>query len=524
MANEDSAFYLMGVMVGQSINGKVATADLASSDADKGADLVGYGVGVTVKDELDSRSIARIDLVSKYKMVEGDAGNAAKIQQAFDECPIGCTLVFPPWTIATTTPLIMSRLMNLELGRCRIRGDFPGGNTSYDVLRVAITDAGPSVGDARSMVIRGGGIFNNSSGNCAINVNPSGYANLLPQFGLLICEGNHAGNLRCIRIGAVNPAGDTNFCTIRDCNLGAISSVADSVVDLDGCADGHRIIQNLIYGNGTAVRVNLVEGAYQTIIAYNGLVSRDGALRVTNGARVMFLYNQCEQQAPGNALVPKSLVLIQGISYISHGNIIYGNNFGGGANVDHNITLYNAQGNLIDGNYFYPAAIDDVLFGNDGAGRSAKYNTLGGNNWARGTRTKRAAPTDINRRLAIAVQANTDGNRGIWREDFVGNAGWVKSGFEFMMDQNSVMHLEGALDGGTTTLGTLMGSFPAGYAPNSLRYFPFVNSQGTFSYVGVNASGQLAAGLMAAAPNQRAELGHISYPCVFPAAYDPGAL
>lgn len=53
---EDSAFYLMGVMVGQSINGKVAATDLASVDADKGAKLVGFmqaGAGATSRTVLD---------------------------------------------------------------------------------------------------------------------------------------------------------------------------------------------------------------------------------------------------------------------------------------------------------------------------------------------------------------------------------------------------------------------------------------------------------------------------------------
>lgn len=42
MANEDSAFYLMGVMLGQSVNARVKSADLASTDAGKGAELVGF--------------------------------------------------------------------------------------------------------------------------------------------------------------------------------------------------------------------------------------------------------------------------------------------------------------------------------------------------------------------------------------------------------------------------------------------------------------------------------------------------
>lgn len=515
----------LGMTVKAALDGAAKISDLANSvNPVLGATMVGYESGQSVRQKLDQMSEARVDLVSEYGLIYGDAGNAAKIQNALNTAPIASTLVFPSdWVITTTVPIVVSRLMNLDLGRCTIRGDFGGGDTSSDVLRVAVTDAGPSVGDARMMIIRGGRVFNNGGGNCAININPAGAVGLLPQFGLILTEGAWGGQNRAVRIGAVNIAGDTNFCTIMGNDLSCISSGAAAAIDIDGCADGHRVLNNLIHGFGTSVRVNVVAGAYQTHIANNGLVSRDGALLVANGARIMFLYNQCEQPLAGNVLVPKATLLIQGLSYISHGCIIYGNNFGGGGNVDYNIALYNAQGCIVDGNYFFPAAVKDIILGDGGGGLSAKYNTIGGGNWARGARSVLNAPCDSSRRLSIELQSNTHGNRGVWRSDMAYSNSWVSAGFEFMLDGYNVLHLEGAIDSGVATGGTIMATFPTGYAPKSICYLPVVNELGALGVISANSAGTLTVTTIPASPNQRVELGHCSYNVVFPAVYDPGA-
>lgn len=84
MANEDSAFYLMGVMVGQSINGKVATADLASTDTGKGAELVAYkapytGAVARTQAEKNAESLSLDDFKSP-----SDPDDTIAFQKALD--------------------------------------------------------------------------------------------------------------------------------------------------------------------------------------------------------------------------------------------------------------------------------------------------------------------------------------------------------------------------------------------------------------------------------------------------------
>lgn len=520
----------MGTTLAAAMSGVAKISDLANAvNPVLGASMIGYETGRTVRQKLDQMSIARVDLVSEYGLIEGDAGNAAKIQNAFDTAPIGSTLVFPPWTIGVSTPLTLRRIMNLEMGRCTLRGDFIATDPSSDVLRVAITMDVDGVGDVRVAILRGGKVYNATGGNCALNINPDGLPGLLPQFGLIICEGAYGGYSRAIRIGAANIAGDTNFCTVMGNDLSLIGPAAatagSAVVDIDKCADGHRILNNLIYAvtGGTGVRVNVVAGAYQTHIADNGIVCRDGALLVSNGARVMFLYNQCEQVAASNQLVPKATVLIQGLAYRSIGCIIYGNNFGGGSFVDYNIAMYNAEGCYIDCNYMNTTGVADILLGNGGPGNTADYNTIGGNNWPRGTRPILTAPCDITRRLKVVVSSGTSGNRGVWRNDVTLSNGWTLSNFEFMLDSSGILHMEGALDSGTVTLGTVMATLPDGYAPRDAMFMPFVTETGTFGFIGANSSSQITAGSIPVSPNNRVEVGHISYPVVSPASFNTGA-
>lgn len=484
------------------------------ADAAQGARLVAYRPSETVKaalDRLEKSTVTTVDLVYSYGLIQGDdANNAARIQKAFDTAPIWSVLKFPSWVIPTTVPLVLRRAMHLDFGGCTIRGDFPAGDLGSDVIRVAITDAGGN-GDVRCMVINGGKIFNHMGGNCALNINPAGYGGIIPHFGLLIANGGYGGFTRCIRIGGANIAGDTNFCTIEGCDLGTIGDGAEAMVDLDGCADGHRIVGNLMYGPGSGVRVNVVEGAYQTYISHNGIVARDGALLVSNGARGMFVHNQCEQYSAPNRLPQKTMVLMQGLKYICHGWQIMNNNFGGGLNTDWNIVLYNVQGCLIDGNHFYPGANGDILFGFGGGTASPKHCTVGGNNWPRGNRPVRAAPTDTTRRLIINIQEGVDGLRGVWRRDFTISSGWTLQNFEFMKDDHNVVHLSGALDNGGVAPGTIMGAFPPGYQPLRPVCAPYVSSTGGLGSITVDVTGRLLCGVMAAAPNQRAELGHVSF-------------
>jgi hypothetical protein len=74
-------------------------------------------------------------------------------------------------------------------------------------------------------------------------------------------------------------------------------------VHLDGVPDGWAITENMIFGFGVGVRLNIVVGGYNTRILDNVITSRDGPLRVDFGSYGQFIGNQCEQ---GAALVNQS--------------------------------------------------------------------------------------------------------------------------------------------------------------------------------------------------------------------------
>lgn len=451
------------------------------------------------------------------------AGSAA-LQAAFETAPMKSFLNFPATSYGTTGVARLERYVNLDLQSATIVADMTGA-PSGSALEIDIDDvgAGAGVGDVRNMVITGGSIITTNGGNAAIDINPDGVTDARPHFGTVIEKGNHSGNLRTIRLGAANPAGDTNFNTLRDLTLGN-QNEGGATVDLDGCADGNRLLDSLLYGPGVAVRVNLEEGAFNTTIANNGLVTRDGALLITDGSRVGFFNNQCEQQGGVNA--NGATVLVQGLDYISAGNLFLFNNFGGGADVNYSIQAFNMRGAAIDYNQFNPAAICDIRFDAD-SGLDAKHNVVGPNNVVRGTRPVRGTMTDASRRLIIEMATNARNNRGVWRpaSHIAFEAGWSgSSDFAFMVDEWGIIHFEGSLVGGTATAGTGIGVLPLGCRPRVFVSAPFVAETGAFGFVNFNSSGGIVVGSTAASPSQGINLTHVSFPVIFlpESEYNPG--
>lgn len=462
-----------------------------------------------------------IDVKAHYGVVgDGSSGYAdcAKMQYALDHAPLGCVLVCPPALVPLNVPLVMSRPMSIKMDQnFQLRGDFGVG--ALDVLQIGITDTGLG-GDVRNLVIEGGYLWSQyQKGDGVININPTP-ADYLPHFELLIRNVKMIGNFRAVRIGGANASGDTNFCTIEGCNIG-INSAGAAAVDLDNCADGHRIINNLIFGVGSGVRVNVVVGAFNTTIQGNGLVTRDGGVLIRNGSRVLIDGNQIEQQGGVNGL--SASIVIQGNDYKSAGNIITRNNFGGGGNVDHNIRVENSHHNFIDLNQMNVTAIDDVTFLDAGGGKHADYNTIGGRNTFRGTRAIQANMTDANRRMIISESAACVGNRGIWRPGlaltFYGGA--APDNLSYMVDESSILHWEGHVIAGAVTAGASLFDMPAGCRPINA---PVIQPVGTPAGVGVLTFNQAGAASIGGVnlPSTDVSMSGISYPVNWMDTYDVG--
>lgn len=456
----------------------------------------------------------------------GDAssGDSALINAAMqDSANIGRTLYFPAGIYKTTTGLTMTKQMNIVMDQqAYIRGDFVPAD-GKDVLRINIATGGAS--DGRNMIIEGGNIFCNGGGNCAINVNSaSGSPVTTPQFEMEIRNGNYAGYLCGVRFGPANSSGDTNFNTVRNCNLSTINASAVAAVHLDGCADGQRIIDNLIFGPGTGVVVNPILGSFSTIISGNGIVTQNAAILVINGSLVLIMNNQIEQTGV-NGLVPSSHILVQGLARISRGIRILNNNFGGGTGVDTSITLYNARGTVIDLNQFNIANVQDINFGDAGGGLVAKYNTLGPNNWLRGTRSIVGVgnPTDTIRRMLIAEAAACVGNRGFWKEvPTLQNSYSAGTGFQYMVNQDGDLKFRGILTPGTLTAATLITTLPAGARPQAATTFPVGTAAATLAMLQLATNGQLTVHSGLALPAGASTFNHIAIPVEWLDTYEAG--
>lgn len=478
------------------------------------------GVGRWVRQSSITKVISEdyIDVRAHFGILfDGSYADGVRFQTALDNAPVGSTLCCPPGLVATSVPLVLSRPINIKMDPMfSLRGDF-AGHSSYDVLQIAITDTSGG-GDVRSMIIEGGRIYTNGGGNCAININPS--AAYLPHFETIIRNGSHNGNFRCIRIGGGDLAGDTNFNTIEGCNLG-VQAAGGAAVDLDGCADGNRILNNLIFGPGTGVRVNVVSGAFNTIIQGNGIVNRDGAVLVTNGSRVLIDSNQIEQTGGTNGL--SASIYIQGLSYKSAGCIITRNSFGGGPNVNYNIRIDNGHHAVIDLNQICVAAIVDVALVDAGAGVHADYNTIGGNNTFRGGRAIQQFMTDANRRMVISEASACVGNRGIWKPGsaLTFSNGWASDNLAYFVDENSILRWEGNIVGGTLTAGTAITTMSAWARPINKSVLKPVATASNLGILTFAPSGAVAVGGINM-PNIDVGMSGISYPVNWMDTYDVG--
>lgn len=451
---------------------------------------------------------------------DGSIGDSALINAAMqDIANLGKTLYFPAGIYSTTVGFTMTVQMNIYMDqRAVLRGDFVPAD-GKDVLRINIATGS---GDGRNMIIEGGSILNNGGGNCAINVNStSGTPETVPQYEMEIRNGNHAGYLRAIRFGAAAPAGNTNFNTVRQCNISTGSS-GSAAIDLDGCADGHRIIDNLIFGTGVGIKVNVVLGAFNTIIRGNGIVTQNGAILVTNGSRVLIRDNQIEQTGV-NGLVPSSHILIQGLARISRGIIIKGNNLGGGTNVDTLITMYNARGTKIDENHMNKPNVQDINFGDAGSGLIAKYNTLGPDNWLRGVRSLQTGRTDTSRHMIIAEAAACVGNRGFWKPLPTLQGGYTDGGgLQYMVNQMGDWRVKGILIPGSLTAGQLICTFPAGARPQALQTIPVGTGSTTLAMLQFLANGELRVHSGLALPTGDCTFGHAAIAVEWLDTYEAG--
>ena len=443
---------------------------------------------------------------------DNDPGDEAKVQRAFDTAPVGCTLYFRAGVYKRAAgSWRVTRAMNIvgDGQNTVFRGDYNADDPA-DVLQIDVVDAG-GFGDVRGMTLKG---LNVSANTLGVGIG-----------------GRHA-----VAVGVRNPRGLTHHgLTIRGCLLGggAADGLRVSLFDtqytnivecpsidgiaLSGCSDGTKIIGNLIGGGQVpGITVDVVAGAFETLILGNAIVARDGAIRIVDGSTVNIIGNQMEQAPATNRL--RALVQIVGSIRIAAANQIRFNNFGGGSNVAENLNLRNARGTVIEGNQFGIAAERDIHLEDAGHGAPC-YNTLG-ENWPRGPRAARSLfdLTDTTRRLAISESATCRGNRGFWKPLPAMAAGWTNQSATMFLDERGFLRFDGRARGGLVESGTVIGVLPLGYRPRKDAYVPVGTGSGP-GELRFAASGEIS---VINLPGVDIDLATVTFPADWMDDYDIG--
>jgi hypothetical protein len=152
----------------------------------------------------------------------------------------------------------------------------------------------------------------------------------------------------------------------------------------------------------------------------------------------------------------EATVIVRGEKYRSYLGIVRANNFGAGiGRVRNSIVLRNAEGTVIDENYFFLSDEADIRI------ESAASNTIiGTRNMGRGQRPLQPteAYTDATRRLIVALPPDAEGwcavgTRGVWHPaaevltDFRNS--WRPDGLEIMLTEPGLVVFNGGLSGGS---------------------------------------------------------------------------
>lgn len=372
--------------------------------------------------------------------------DAYAIQRALDEAPIGSELHFPPGEYRITRPLRLTRRVDLIGHGAYLRADF--GDES--LLTINIEDKINR--DNRNQRIEGLRLFSGPGrGNALLVTNhPPNVANVGMRIENNIFSASDEGSGNALRLEGIG----THHLVIRGNQIENGIHVAT--------ADGVTIEDCLIFGIKTGITLDLVNGAFQTRIFKNAIVSRDSALVVKNGSQIYFEHNTIEQ-FPGygrNQSDKRAHIAIFPRDYTSRHIQVIGNNFGGGDNAGPSIYVEGqCWGLYIDRNVFNVNAspFDIVL---DGPG--VAWTRLGAGNTIRGASLRRPHLALSN---PLAVDDRGTGTAGIWLNVVRPVSPWRASErLAIRKSMENRLEFQGALAGQGAS-GSIIARLPIGFRP-----------------------------------------------------------
>ncbi|WP_062770392.1 right-handed parallel beta-helix repeat-containing protein [Sphingopyxis terrae] len=267
------------------------------------------------------------------------SSDIAKLQAAVDEAPLGSTLLLPGGVIFSDG-LSITRHINIrgENG-ATILG--VGTNPAINLVDVRIAPGETLEGSSNSM------LFTNFRAEVALGYTAKSTLNVESQSGVDAAQLNYS-----FIGGRIAGRDDQAEAALRIAGMTSQMHTFQGMdivngVLLDGCADACRLIGNNIGGLRTGIKVNVVAGAFNTLIRDNVITSTNGAIHIIGGSRVIILNNQIEQIGT-NGHPDEAHIILEALTYSLRDIEIAGNNFGGGA-LEHSIVMKTSGGRTIEG-------------------------------------------------------------------------------------------------------------------------------------------------------------------------------
>lgn len=374
-------------------------------------------------------------------------GDAAAIQAAFDQAPIGIDLHFPPGEYLINKPLTLRRQLNLIGNGAYLVANF----LDDDLLRVNIEDALNR--DSRNQRISGLRLFvPKGNGNClrVSNQKPN-IANIGLVIDRNILSSSDEGQGYALLLEGIG----THHVVVSQNQIENGIKVHT--------ADGITIEECLIFGLKTGIVIDVIEGAFLTRVIKNAIVSRDGAIKVLNGSQIYIEMNTFEQfpRYGENKSTDNSHIVIDPKSYRSSHIYIRKNNFGGGDNVGCSIKARGPCTNInIDCNVFNVnrKGLDVFL-----SSPEVMWTKIGPNNTTRGQRRRTAHLTSGD---VLVVIDRGVGSFGVENSLFIEASGSWKAEGQLSLKKSieGQVYLFGAITG-TGRTGSLIGNVPFGMRP-----------------------------------------------------------
>lgn len=371
----------------------------------------------------------------------------ASLQAAFDEAPLDRPLIFPSGEIRTTGTVYNPRALSMEGNGCTWR--FYANDAALDMLVIEANR------DVRNFFLRNfANISPSFAARHAIRMFSDGNNRALIGFDISnnLISGGSGGN--ALNIGGLGT------------HIGSVwnNQLIEGVYDYG--ADRIAYTENNFFGLKTAITLDKIGGAYNTIIANNAMVSRDGGVNVLNGDLVFILNNQIEQfpSYGANQSAFGSQITGYGQSRPSRSVVVRGNNLAGGGNCLAPVTLVAQTRDWVfeDNQFALGSTGLDMRILSD----SCKYTAIR-ENFYRGTRD------NVDAGDPIALFDNGAATRGAWKGagTLAFSNGW-SAGTDFgrfvSPDKDSSVRFTGILIVGTSAaVGDTVLTLPEGYKPRA---------------------------------------------------------